>query len=363
ADLAKEYSEGPSAPQGGALRGRHPKLPPTGDFFARGDMVPAFEKACFDDLDEGQISDLVETQFGYHIIKLEEKRPEDIKPFSQAKREVQEKLVQIDGVAKAKTIAEELSFDVEIFEYQEAVKQDRYKELGLVVQETGLFTRDDNNIPTIGSKGSHRGLIDEVFDVEVGVSRVIETKNWSDEIAAYFVGTVVEKVPAGIPDFETVKADVTEDLRKEHAKRMALEDAQQLLSKRSNDESLEKLVEKYVPAEGVSLDTREVKESSSFSLSPTSDYVPDLGRCREAMLAAFYLELDAIGGPFEGDGAFYLVQLVEREEADIDALNNAPDEKVALRRTILQSKKNDVYGNWFAARKTQTPTEIHSDFR
>ena len=43
-ELARKYSEGPSATNGGALRGRHPKLPPTGDFFARGDMVPALKR-------------------------------------------------------------------------------------------------------------------------------------------------------------------------------------------------------------------------------------------------------------------------------------------------------------------------------
>ncbi len=363
AELAREYSEGPSATDGGALRGRHPKLPPTGDFFARGDMVPAFEKACFDDLAVGQISDLIETQFGYHIIKLEEKRSEETQPFSQAKLDVRKKLVQIDGVAKAKGVAEELIFDVEIFDYQEAVKQDQYKELGFIVKETGLFTRDENNIPTIGTKGSYRGLIDEVFDVEVGVSRVIETKNWSDEIAAYFVATVLEKKPAGIPDFESVKAEVVEGFRKERAKQMALEDAQQLLNQRSDGGSLEKLVEKYVPADGVSLENREVKESDSFSLSPTTSYVPGMGSCRDAMLAAFNLELNAVGGPFEGDRAFYLVQLVDHEEADIEKFKTSPDDKVKLRRTVLQSKKNNVYSNWFAARKNQTPTEVHADFR
>ena len=363
ADLARKYSEGPSATNGGALRGRHPKLPPTGDFFARGDMVPAFERACFDDLAVGQISDLVETQFGYHIITLEEKRPEEIKPFSQAKLDVQKKLVQIDGVAKAKGIAEELVFDVEIFDYQEAVKQDRYKELGLTMQETGFFSQDENNIPTIGIKGSYGGLIEEVFHVEVGVSRVIETKNWSDEIAAYFVATVLEKKPAGIPDFESVKTDVIEDFRKERAKQMALEDAQKLIDQRTDGESLEELLEKYVPADGMSLENREVQESRSFSLSPTTDFVPGMGRCRDAMLAAFNLELNAVGGPFEGDRVFYLVQLVDRQEADIEKFKNALDEKVKVRRTVLQSKKNEVYSNWYAARKNQTPTKIHADFR
>ena len=363
ADLAKKYSEGPSAEDGGALRGRHPKLPPTGDYFARGDMVPAFEKTCFDDLAVGQTSDLIETQFGYHIIKLEEKRPEEITPFSQAKSDVRKKLVQIDGVAKAKGVADELTFDVEIYDYEEAIKQDQYKDLGLTVQETGFFARDENNIPTIGLKGGYSGLIDEAFDAEVGVSRVIETKNWSDEITAYFVATVLEKKPAGIPDFESVKTEVIEDLRKERAKQMALEDAQKLLNLRSDGESLEQLAEKYVPVDGVSLENREVKESDSFSLSPVTSYVPRMGSCRDAMLAAFNLEPNAIGGPFRGDRAVYLVQLADRQEADIEEFKNVPDEKVKVRRTILQSKKNEVYSNWFEARKNQTPTEIHADFR
>ena len=363
ADLARKHSDGPSATNGGALRGRHPELPPTGDFFARGDMVPAFEKACFDDLAPGEISDLIETQFGYHIIKLEEKRPEEIKPFNQVKLDVRNKLVRIDGAAKAKGVADELIFDVEIFDYQEAVKQDRYKELELKVQETGFFTQDENYIPSIGSKGSYSGLIDEVFDVEVGVSRVIETKTWSDDISAYFVATVLDKKPSGIPDFESVKTEVVEDFRKERAKQMALEDAQKLINQRGDDESLETLADKYVPVDGVSVESKEIKESDSFSLSPTVAYIPGMGNCRDAMLAAFHLELNDVDGPFKGDEAFYIVQLVDRQEADIEEFQNAPDEMVKLRRTVLQSKKSDVYSNWFAARKNQTPTEVHADFR
>jgi parvulin-like peptidyl-prolyl isomerase len=85
AELAKEHSEDTgSAPRGGALQGRNSDLPP--GYFARGDMVQPFEKAAFDELAPGEVSNLVESRFGYHIIKLEEKRPEEIKPFTQAKK-------------------------------------------------------------------------------------------------------------------------------------------------------------------------------------------------------------------------------------------------------------------------------------
>ena len=363
ADLAKEHSDDTgSASQGGALRGRHPKLPP-GDYFARGDMVPPFEKTCFDELKPGEVSGLVETQFGYHIIKLEEKKPEDIQLFDFAKREIKNKLIQIDGVDEAKTIAEELLFDVEIYDYEEAIKLDQYKDLSLTLQDTGLFPEDDSSIPKIGSKYTYRGLIERVFDMEVNVSDVIDAKKTSGDIEAYFVGKVSEKKRAAIPEFEAVKDKVTNDFRKEKYKQLALEDAKNLFSLRSNDESLEELAKKYEPPEGVSKKEREVKESNLFPLSPLSNFIPNMGNSREAMLAAFNMELNEVGGPFQGDNASYIVQLVEQQEPDIEKFESDPAEKSGLRRSLLRSKKSEVYANWIAALEKQTPKWIHPDYQ
>jgi peptidyl-prolyl cis-trans isomerase C len=71
ARLAKENSQDGSAAQGGDL-----------NFFGRGQMVPPFEQAAFA-LKPGEVSDVVTTQFGYHIIKVTERRAETAVPYEQ----------------------------------------------------------------------------------------------------------------------------------------------------------------------------------------------------------------------------------------------------------------------------------------
>jgi parvulin-like peptidyl-prolyl isomerase len=71
AKLASKYSEDPGSKDDGG------ELPP----FARGQMVPEFESAAFS-LDTNQISDVVTTTFGYHIIKLLEKIPAKTEPYA-----------------------------------------------------------------------------------------------------------------------------------------------------------------------------------------------------------------------------------------------------------------------------------------
>ena len=79
-ELAKQYSEGPSGPRGGDLGS-----------FTRGRMVKPFEDAVFS-LNEGDISDIVETQFGFHIIKLDKIEPAHTKTLEEVKGEIETEL-------------------------------------------------------------------------------------------------------------------------------------------------------------------------------------------------------------------------------------------------------------------------------
>ena len=351
AELAKQHSEDAgSAPQGGALRGRNPDLPP-GDYFARGDMVQPFEKAAFDELAPGEVSDLVESRFGYHIIKLEEKRPEEVQSFAQARSEIHDKLVQIVGAEQAKAVAENLLFDVEILDYQEAIQLDRYEDLSLIAQDTGFFTAADNNIPEIGRKWTYQDVVDQVFDMEVNVSAISTNRKQNGDIDAYFVVKVLEKKHATVPEFEAVKAQVIDDIKGEKAKQLALEDAQRLVALRAPDESLEDLVKKYEAPEDITNTEREVKESNLFALSPNSGFISGMGTCRDAMFAAFGLELNEVGGAIQGDNDAYIIQLIEREEPDMEKFENDSAERAKIRRTLLQAKQTEIYRNWLATLK------------
>lgn len=80
AEIAIEYSDGPSAPNGGNL-----------GYFTRGQMVEGFETAAFE-LDVDEVSEPVLTQFGYHIIKVFDKQDEEVVPFEDVKESIQMQL-------------------------------------------------------------------------------------------------------------------------------------------------------------------------------------------------------------------------------------------------------------------------------
>jgi peptidyl-prolyl cis-trans isomerase C len=96
AALATELSEGPSAPNGGDL-----------GFFSADRMVPAFAEAAFA-LEPGAISQVVETQFGYHVIKVEERRPASTQSLDEVKEPLRNALLERQVGEGVSSLVEEL---------------------------------------------------------------------------------------------------------------------------------------------------------------------------------------------------------------------------------------------------------------
>ncbi len=113
AELAKANSVCPSSAKGGDL-----------NFFGKGQMVPEFEKAAFD-LQPGQVSDVVKTQFGYHIIKVTDKKDANLISLEQAKRGISEDLKQAKQSELASDYIEILKAQADIvYPVKEAKKVD-----------------------------------------------------------------------------------------------------------------------------------------------------------------------------------------------------------------------------------------------
>jgi peptidyl-prolyl cis-trans isomerase C len=102
AELAKEYSEGPSAPKGGDL-----------GYFRRGQMVKAFDDTAFS-MKINEVSGLVETRFGYHLIKVYDKKPEQTLAYAEVKDKIAQRLKQEKIEKGASAYVENLKKDAKI---------------------------------------------------------------------------------------------------------------------------------------------------------------------------------------------------------------------------------------------------------
>jgi peptidyl-prolyl cis-trans isomerase C len=99
--LAVEHSTGPSGPKGGDL-----------GFFGKGQMVPSFEKAAFA-LDAGQYTkEPVQTQFGWHVIKVEEKRAKQPPAFDDVKDQIRNTLMREKYVAAVTEMRDAATIDI-----------------------------------------------------------------------------------------------------------------------------------------------------------------------------------------------------------------------------------------------------------
>ncbi|AOX99774.1 peptidylprolyl isomerase [Jeongeupia sp. USM3] len=208
AELAKQYSQDPgSAQQGGEL-----------GWFGRGAMVKPFDDTVFK-LDKGQISDVVQTDFGYHVIKLEDARSPalaDLKPTIEQKLKLQK--------AQAAFQSQLAKFNEVVYQQGSSLQPaaDQFK---LQVQQSGWVTRKGAQDPALNNPK----LFDAVFSDDV-----LKGKHNTEaiEVAPGKVvsARIVEHKPAEVPALATVASELSAKLKQEKALKLAQEDGARKLA-------------------------------------------------------------------------------------------------------------------------------------
>lgn len=203
AEVARKNStDSGSAPQGGDL-----------DFHPRGDMVPPFDDAMFK-LKQGEISDVVETDFGYHIITVTAIRGGTVKPFEEARAELEAEARKAAAQKAWSTAAETFS---DLAFTQSTSLQPIVDKLKLE-KKTATVQRK----PAPGTTGplASQKLLDAVFSAEV-----VRDKRNTDGIevapSQMVSARVVKHEPARVPPLAEVKARVRENLVEQQAAALA----------------------------------------------------------------------------------------------------------------------------------------------
>jgi peptidyl-prolyl cis-trans isomerase D len=303
-DLATKYSEDPgSAKQGGSL-----------GWIGKGRTVPEFEKAAFS-LPKGQISDLVKSSYGFHIIRVDDRQDAHMKTLDEVKDQIEPVIKH----QKAQEIVQKQAEDL--------LQQAKAKGLdaaaaskGVPVVTSDYFARKDI-VPGLGPAPQ---LMDAVFGAP---------EKSAPEMAATSQGFAVFQLlgirPPSTPTFDEIRTKVEEQFKAERGNVLLSQKMQELSDRAKSEHDLKKAAKEL----GATLKT------SDF-VGPDGQ-VPDVGAMNGQASVAFSMKPGDISGPINSGAGGVVISLLE-VQAPPDADFTAKRDQI--RDTLLQGKQGELFG-------------------
>lgn len=205
AKIAKENSQDPgSAERGGDL-----------DYFSKGMMVKPFEQAAWK-LKEGEISDVVESDFGYHIIQLTGIKPAAVKPLEEVKSEIVAEIKKQQAQKKFADAAE--VFSNTVYEQADSLKPAADK-LHLKIETISNLTRQPN--PALGPAPFNNEKFLKALFSDDSIKNKRNTEAVEVSPNTLIAGHILEYKPTTKRSFDEVKSIVRDRVTQEEAVKLA----------------------------------------------------------------------------------------------------------------------------------------------
>ena len=302
-DLAKKYSDDPgSAKQGGEL-----------GWIGRGRTVPEFEKVAFS-LPKGQTSGLVQSSYGFHIIRVEDKQDAHLKSLAEVKDKIEPLIKQ----QKASRIVDDESNNL-LDQARSGGVEKAAAALGLTVVNTDFVSKSDV-LPGIGTNPQ---FMDEVFSApEKGGPELAQL---SQGYAVYEVEAIK---PPATPTFEEIRTRVENEFKNERANALLSQKTQELSDRAKAEHDLKRAAKEL----GATL------KNSDFVL-PTGQ-VPDIGAMSGPASVVFTMKPGEISGPVTAGTNGVVIALIELQAPNEQDFAAKKDE---IRESLLQNKKGELF--------------------
>ncbi len=315
-DLARKFSQDPgSAKSGGSL-----------GFFARGAMVKPFDEAVFA-MKAGDLQGPVETQYGFHIIRLDEIKAASETPIEEVKAAIEEQLRK-PKIGKAFADMAE-NFTQTVYEQSDSLKP-AAEAFKLKIETSDWITRDGGGDPLLAKPA----MLAKIFSEDV-----IKNKRNTDAIEVesgkLVAARVIEHREASVLPFEDVKSDIAKRLQLvKAAKQMETDGLAALEKARKGDEA--------------GLDWSAPVE---LSLQRPGTLVAEAAR---DVFAADPAKLPAFVGVQDANGRYLLYKITKVVEAP----DLPPEEKKALAKQIAQVAAQQQWDAYLQAIKASAGVSI-----
>lgn len=322
AAVAKRVSEDQgSAAQGGDL-----------GCFPRGRMVPEFDNAAFA-LNTDEVSDVVRTSFGYHVIKAVSRKDESVPAFAQVKDPIRQRVmaerVQALVQEKADAVATALRAGRSL--------EEAAREQGFTVQKSAPLARGDVPPPLASP-----ALLARAFELKKG-----EASHDPLPVANGYAFIAVEDIqPPRMPELKEVQDKVRADAIAEKAFAKARAIAADLRARAQRDG-----LETAAAAGGL------VRKQSE-ALVPRGQPLGDLGASAAVETAVYSLPVDGLSEPVRTPAGWAVVRVLEKKDYDPAAFEK---EKAALTASLTEERRGQLFRAYMQEARKRFPVLRRSD--